>query len=66
MIFFDYQQASDSLTFYEVKDIPSISVGTIPSEVFNVTFDCDLSNVPTTLEKAYNFQDSLLFKSLGI
>jgi hypothetical protein len=65
-IFFDYQQASDSLNFYEVKDIPSISVGTIPSEVSNVKFDCDLSNVPTTFEKMYDFQDSLLFKSLGI
>lgn len=65
-IFFDYQQASDSLMFFEVTDIPSISVGTIPSEVSNVTFDCDLSNVPTTLDKGYNFQDSLLFKSLGI
>lgn len=65
-IFFDYQQASDSLSFYDNKDIPSICIKTIPSEVTNVSFDCDLSNIPTTLDKGYVYQDSMLFKSLGI
>lgn len=65
-IFFDYQQASDSLSFYKVIDIPHIHTHAIPVQVSNVTFDCDLSSVPTVLERVYNIQDSLLFKSLGI
>lgn len=65
-IFFDYQQASDSLSFYKVTDIPCIKINTIPSQVSNVTFDCDLTSVPTVLEKEYDIQDSLLFKNLGI
>jgi len=65
-IFFDYQQASDSLSFYEVKDIPSIHIGAIPAQISNVTFNCDLTNVPDVLEKMYNLKDSLLFESLGI
>lgn len=65
-IFFDYQQASDSLSFYKVTDTPSIHISAIPSQVSNVTFDSDLSNAPTIFEKGYDFQNSLLFKSLGI
>jgi hypothetical protein len=65
-IFFDYQQASDSLSFYKVKDIPSVHISAIPSQVSNVTFDCDLSYVQTVLENEYNIHHSLLFKSLGI
>jgi len=65
-IFFDYQQASDSLSFYEVMDIPRIDINEIPVQVTNVTFDCDLTNVPTVLDKKYDIQDSLLFKSLGL
>lgn len=38
-IFFDYQQASDSLSFYEVMDIPRIDINEIPVQVTNVTFD---------------------------
>jgi len=65
-IFFDYQQASDSLSFYEVMDIPRIDINEIPVQVTNVTFDCDLTHVPTVLDKKYDIQDSLLFKSLGL
>ena len=65
-VFFDYQQASDSLSFYEVKDIPSIHIGAIPSQISNVTFNCDLTNVPDVLEKMHDLKDSLLFESLGI
>jgi len=65
-IFFDYQLASDSLSFYKVADIPRIQSNAIPFEVSNVTFDCDLTNTQNVLDKDYDLQDSLLFKSLGI
>ena len=65
-IFFDYQQASDSLSFYEIINIPLIHVNAIPVQVSNVIFDCDLTNVPAILENQYDISDSLLFKSLGI
>jgi len=65
-IFFDYQQASDSLSFYSALDIPRIDINLIPIQVTNVKFDCDLTNVPTILENKYDISDSLLFKSLGI
>lgn len=65
-VFFDYQLASDSLYFYNVKDIPRINTNAIPIQVSNVTFDCNLMNIPNVLEKGYNFQDNELFKSLGL
>lgn len=65
-IFFDYQLASDSLSFYEVTDIPHININLIPIQVTNVTFDCDLTNIPTVLDREFEIKDSLLFKSLGI
>jgi hypothetical protein len=65
-IFFDYQQASDSLSFYKVQDIPRIHIEAIPSQISNVTFNCDLTNVPDVLEKMYDLKDTLLFESLGI
>jgi hypothetical protein len=65
-IFFDYQQGSDSLSFYEIINIPRIHINAIPVQVSNVTFDCDLTNVPAILENQYDISDSLLFKSLGI
>jgi len=65
-IFFDYQLALDSLSFYDVNDIPRIQINDIPVQVTNVTFDCDFTGIPTILEKEYDIQDSLLFKSLGI
>lgn len=65
-IFFDYQQASDSLSFYKVKDIPRIHIDAIPSQISNVTFNCDLTNVPDVLEKMYDLKEILLYESLGI
>lgn len=65
-IFFDYQQASDSLSFYDVMEIPHIHINAIPVQVTNVSFDCDLTSVSTILEKENDIKNSLLFKSLGI
>ncbi len=65
-IFFDYQQASDSLSFYKVTDIPRIDIVAIPFQISNVTFDCDLSHVQTVFLNDHVIHDSLLFKNLGI
>jgi hypothetical protein len=64
-IFFDYQKASDTLLFYNVLDMPSIDIDSIPSQISNVTFDCDLTNVPTISETECDLSNSLLFQSLG-
>lgn len=65
-IFFDYQLAIDSLSYYKVVDIPKININLIPTQVSNVTFDSDLTDVQNILKDDYNFQNSSLFKSLGI
>jgi len=46
-IFFDYQFALDSIQFYQSSDIPTINQNNIPSNIMNVRFDCDLSNLKT-------------------
>lgn len=46
-IFFDYQFAIDSIQFYQSSDIPTINQNNIPSNIMNVRFDCDLSNLKT-------------------
>ena len=44
-VFFDYQSAIDSLKFYDSKSVPKISYNNIPTEVTNVKFDCDLTDI---------------------
>jgi hypothetical protein len=44
-IFFDYQFALDSIQFYQSSIIPTIQQNNIPSNIMNVRFDCDLSNL---------------------
>lgn len=46
-IFFDYQFAADSIQHYNSVDIPTISNNNIPSNIMNVRFDCDLTDVKT-------------------
>jgi hypothetical protein len=66
-LYFDYQLASDTLSFYSVSDIPLIHTSAIPDQISNVTFDVDLSIVPTVVEKGCDdIKNSLLFKSLGL
>ena len=65
-IYFDYQIASDSLSFYEVSDIPRIDVKIVPFQISNVTFDCDISSIPNVLEKDFDQLNSLLFKNVGL
>lgn len=42
--FFDYNYALDSLKFYQSEFIPNINF-TIPMEITNINFDCDLSEI---------------------
>lgn len=46
-VFFDYQFALDSIQFYQSSNIPTIQQNNIPSNIMNVRFDCDLSNLRT-------------------
>lgn len=46
-IYFDYKFSIDSIQHYESFDIPTINISSIPSNVMNVRFDCDLTNVIT-------------------
>ena len=46
-IFFDYKFSVDSIQHYESVDIPTINIGIIPSNILNVRFDCDLTDVKT-------------------
>ncbi|MCC7520620.1 MAG: PD-(D/E)XK motif protein [Flavobacteriaceae bacterium] len=46
-IFFDYQFAVDSIKYYNNFDIPTISNYLIPSNIINVRFDCDLTDLKT-------------------
>lgn len=64
--YFDYQQALDTLAFFDFKDIPTISNDNIPDEVSNVRLDCDLSRVVTIKDKVFNISRSPLFRSLRI
>lgn len=51
-VFFDYQFAIDSIQLYHSYDIPTIHQNNIPSNIMNVKFDCDLSNIKTLNKKA--------------
>ncbi len=65
-LFYDYQLGSDSLSFYKALDVPRILIEAIPLQVSNVTFESDLTNVQSIIEKRYeDLELSLLYKSLG-
>lgn len=46
-IFFDYQFAVDAIQYYNSLDVPTINKSDIPSNITNIRFDCDLTNVKT-------------------
>ncbi|MBE7440844.1 MAG: PD-(D/E)XK motif protein [Flavobacteriales bacterium] len=46
-IFFDYQFAVDTIQYYNSFDIPTINRTDIPSNITNIRFDCDLTDVKT-------------------
>lgn len=53
--YFDYQQARDSYKLIPAKYIPVLDGKSIPPEITNIHFDCDLSHikVPNTFLKRY-------------
>lgn len=59
--FFDFQFAVDSIKYYNSIDIPTITANSIPSNIFNIRFDCDITDV-ITIKK--NTLKSELFNSL--
>lgn len=65
-VFFDYQLAKDSLQFYDASVIPAISKSAVPSEITNVSFDCDITNVPTITSGDQIGGESSLFLNLGL
>ncbi len=65
-ISFDYQQALDTLAFYDFRDIPSIAIENIPESISNIHFDCDLSAVQTIYDKHLDISGSSLFKSIQL
>ena len=46
-IYFDYKFSVDSIQHYESVNIPTINLSSIPSNILNVRFDCDLTDVRT-------------------
>lgn len=64
--YFDYQQACDTLAFFDFKDIPSIKDDNIPFEISNVHFDCDLSNISKIKDTVFKTSQSSLFKSIQV
>lgn len=63
---FDYQQACDTLIFYDYKDIPTIDTKSIPKEISNIRFDVDLSQCKSLKNKSINSFQSLIFKSIKL
>ncbi|VDG81774.1 Uncharacterised protein [Capnocytophaga ochracea] len=62
-VYFDYQQAIDSIRFFDYKNIPTIK-NDIPPEINNISFNCNLSNITTINNKDIDSSGSILFKSL--
>ena len=59
--YFDYQQAIDSLAFFDSEFVPKIEASSIRQEISNIHFDCDLSKTEELKKTSIN---SLLHKSL--
>lgn len=64
--YFDYQQACDTLAFFDFKDIPTIKNDAIPYEISNVHFNCDLSNISAVEDEILKSSKSLIFKSVQV
>ena len=50
-IYFDYNYALNSILYFNIRDIPKISSGALPSQITNVKFDCNLSNIDSINKK---------------
>jgi len=65
-VFFDYIEASDTLAFYNVDDVPRIKKSDVPKFVNEVRFCSNLTHLVDIKDSHSNFDrsDSTLFKSL--
>lgn len=65
-VFFDYVEASDTLAFYNVDDVPRIKKSEVSEFITEVKFCSDLSHLIDIKDSSSNFDrsDSVLFKSL--
>lgn len=65
-VFFDYVEASDTLAFYNVDDVPRIKKSDVPEFVTEVKFCSALSHLINIKDSRSTFDrsDSVLFKSL--
>ena len=61
--FFDYHSATDYLFFYDSITIPTIKKDSIPKQILNIKFDCDLTSIDHVIKLEYS---SKLFASLNI
>ena len=50
-IYFDYNYALNSILYFNIRDIPKISSEALPSQITNVKFDCNLSNIDSINKK---------------
>lgn len=60
-IFYDYKLGVDSIEYYDAEDIPMIHEIHIPSNIFNIVFDCDLTNITTTNRNSKSVLHNSLF-----
>lgn len=63
-VYFDYQQAVDSYKLIPAIYIPSLNSESIPNEITNIHFDCDLSQIDVPDNIAAIYPHSKLFSSL--
>ncbi len=63
-IFFDYQQACDTVEFFDSEKVPKIKEENLPSEISEVKFNCDLSDIESIEKEELLKSDSILFRSL--
>lgn len=62
--YFDYSEASDSLTLYEHTDVPKIDKSYIPEFVSDVKFCSNLSHLTDVRENGFDRKDSTLYFAL--
>jgi len=61
---FDYALACDTYQKYNCKDIPSLDNSSIPAEISDIHYNCDLSKVTPLGVPSEIFPNSKLIKSL--
>jgi len=62
-VFYDYQLAVDSIKYYYSENVPTINSISIPTQLTNVRFDCDLTDIADVKScKKISLLHSSLFK----